>query len=105
MKQGACAAPGGGTLDPDSASDTNQVPRLTAPSTPLRLRSSFWGRKFAGPKTSERGDGSNPGTPRTPESVHNPKRRHRKPITLRGVAFSGQAREPWRDRPPAPERR
>ena len=39
------------------------VPRLAAPSTPLRPRSSFWGRKFAGPKTSERGDGSNPGDP------------------------------------------
>jgi hypothetical protein len=26
MTQGACAAPGGGTLDPDSASDTNHSP-------------------------------------------------------------------------------
>ena len=39
------------------------VPRLAALSTPLRPRSSFWGRKFAGPKTSERADGSNPGDP------------------------------------------
>jgi hypothetical protein len=26
MTQGACAAPGGGTLDPDSASGTNHSP-------------------------------------------------------------------------------
>ena len=59
----------------------------TAHRTPTTVpRPSFWGRKFAGPKTSEQGDGSNPGY--TAEMRDNHKRRHQVWLTLRGGGLS-----------------